>query len=76
MVIIPKMGEQSPSIKGRYGPYIRYGQTVISLPKGNNEQDISLDVALQLIREKKSLKKDSPVKKKSLFQQSKDCKEN
>ena len=35
--------------KGRFGPYIKYGDTNISLPKGSNPLDISLEECIELI---------------------------
>ena len=44
---------------GRFGPYVRYGKTFISLPKGMDPLGVEFDFALQLIEEKK--KADAPI---------------
>jgi len=44
---------------GRFGPYIKYGETFISLPKGLNPSEVELEYSIQLILEKK--KTDAPV---------------
>lgn len=38
---------------GRYGPYVRYGNSFVSIPKGTDPLDITLDEAIVLIEEKK-----------------------
>lgn len=44
---------------GRFGPYVRWGKTFISLPKGKDPLDVDLEFALGLIEEKK--KADAPI---------------
>ena len=44
---------------GRFGPYVRYGSVFISLPKGENPLDISMERAQELINEK--VKADAPI---------------
>lgn len=44
---------------GRFGPYLRYGKQFISLPKGVQPLDVSLDMAIELIEEKK--KAEAPI---------------
>jgi len=44
---------------GRFGPYVRYGSTFISLPKGEDPLDVSMERAQELIDEK--LKADAPI---------------
>lgn len=44
---------------GRFGPYVRYGKTFISLPKGKDPLDVDFDFAKVLIEEKK--KADAPI---------------
>jgi DNA topoisomerase-1 len=53
-------------LKGRYGPYIKMGRTNVSLPKGEEVDDVTLERAVELIAEKqakKSTKKKSTKKK-------------
>ena len=44
---------------GRYGPYVRHGDTFISLPKGIDPLDVDANFAIELIEEKK--KADAPI---------------
>lgn len=44
---------------GRYGPYVRYGSNFVSLAKGEDPHDVSLDRAIELIKEKQ--KADAPI---------------
>ncbi len=37
---------------GRYGPYVKYGDQFISLPKGEDPMAVDIDRALELIKEK------------------------
>ncbi len=37
---------------GRYGPYVKHGHTIASLPKGESDQDLSFERALQLLAAK------------------------
>lgn len=52
-------GEEVEVNNGRFGPYIRFGKTFISLPKGEDPLDVSIDRAKELIEEK--LKADAPI---------------
>ncbi|RZJ35899.1 MAG: type I DNA topoisomerase [Flavobacterium sp.] len=45
-------GEEVEVNNGRFGPYVRCGKTFISLPKGEEPLDVTLDRAKQLIAEK------------------------
>ncbi|OYW17867.1 MAG: DNA topoisomerase I, partial [Sphingobacteriales bacterium 12-47-4] len=44
---------------GRFGPYVRLGDQFISIPKGEDPLEVSLDRAIELIAEKQ--KADAPV---------------
>lgn len=44
---------------GRYGPYVKYNDTFISIPKDEDLMEISLDRAIELIDEK--IKADAPI---------------
>lgn len=44
---------------GRFGPYVRFGKMFISLPKGEEPLDVTLDRAIELIKEKE--KADAPI---------------
>ncbi|MDD2985240.1 type I DNA topoisomerase [Flavobacterium sp.] len=52
-------GEEVEVNNGRFGPYVRYGKTFISLPKGEDPLDVSLDRATELIEEKNQA--DAPI---------------
>ncbi len=40
--------------KGRFGPYLKYGDTNVSLPRGENPITVSLETCIELIEKKKS----------------------
>ncbi|QAA81804.1 type I DNA topoisomerase [Aequorivita sp. H23M31] len=44
---------------GRFGPYVRFGKTFISLPKGMDPLDVDMEFAKELIEEKR--KADAPI---------------
>lgn len=44
---------------GRFGPYIKFGEQFISIPKGEDPIEISLDRAIELIKEKQQA--DAPI---------------
>ena len=44
---------------GRYGPYVKFGDQFVSLPKGTNPIDVERDQAIELIKEKQ--KADAPI---------------
>ena len=44
---------------GRFGPYIKYGDMFVSLPKGSNPMEIDQETAIELVEEKK--KADAPI---------------
>jgi DNA topoisomerase-1 len=44
---------------GRFGPYVKYGEQFISLPKGTEPLEVDLETAIQLIGEKE--KADAPI---------------
>lgn len=44
---------------GRYGPYVKWGEAFVSLPKGEDPIHVNLDRAIELIREKQQA--DAPV---------------
>src|SRR5690606_34659517 len=45
-------GEEVEVNNGRFGPYVRFGTMFISLPKGEDPLDVTLERAKQLIEEK------------------------
>lgn len=48
----PENGKKVRVMTGRYGPYIKYGKTNISLPDDFDPEDVDMDIAVQLIMEK------------------------
>jgi DNA topoisomerase-1 len=48
----PENGKKVRVMTGRYGPYIKYGKTNISLPDDFDPEEVNMDVAVQLITEK------------------------
>lgn len=52
-------GEAVSVNNGRFGPYIKFGSTFVSLPKGMNPMEVDKDFAIELIEEKK--KADAPI---------------
>ncbi|RZS99814.1 type I DNA topoisomerase [Aquimarina brevivitae] len=52
-------GETVTVNNGRFGPYVRYGEKFVSLAKGEDPLDISLERAYELIKEKE--KADAPI---------------
>jgi len=51
--------------KGRYGPYVAHKRTFASLPKGVEPEDVTMEMALELLAKKKAAKggKKAPAKK-------------
>lgn len=52
-------GEEVSVNTGRYGPYVKFGAQFVSLPKGEDPFDVSLDRAIELINAKQQA--DKPV---------------
>ncbi len=52
-------GEEVEVNNGRFGPYVRFGKTFISLPKGEEPLDVSIERAIELIKEKQQA--DAPI---------------
>lgn len=64
LFLLPKMlgeykGEEVEVNNGRFGPYVRHGAVFISLPRGEDPLDVSLERAMELIREKEVA--DAPI---------------
>jgi DNA topoisomerase-1 len=64
LFLLPKQlgtykGEEIEVNNGRFGPYVRFGKTFISLPKGEDPLDVTLVRAQELIDEKN--KADAPI---------------
>ena len=52
-------GEEIEVNNGRFGPYVRHGKTFISLPRGEEPLDVTIDRAVELIKEKQQA--DAPI---------------
>lgn len=52
-------GEEVYVNVGRFGPYVKFGEQFISIPKGEEPLDIDLDRAIELIKEKQLA--DAPI---------------
>jgi DNA topoisomerase-1 len=52
-------GEQVYVNAGRFGPYVKFGEAFISIPKGEDPLEMDLDRAIELIKEKQ--KADAPI---------------
>src|SRR5690606_26574941 len=52
-------GEEVEVNNGRFGPYVRFGKVFVSLPKGEEPLDVTIDRAKELIDEK--LQADAPI---------------
>ncbi len=44
---------------GRFGPFVRFGEGFVSIPKGENPMDVTLERAIELIKEKQ--RADAPI---------------
>ena len=52
-------GEQVYVNAGRFGPYVKFGEAFISIPKGEDPLEMDLDRAIELIKEKQ--RADAPI---------------
>jgi DNA topoisomerase-1 len=52
-------GEEVEVSNGRFGPYVRFGKQFISLPKGEDPLDVTINRAQELIKEK--ARADAPI---------------
>jgi DNA topoisomerase-1 len=52
-------GEEIEVSNGRFGPYVRFGKQFISLPRGEDPLDVTMERAQELINEK--AKADAPI---------------
>ena len=65
----PDEGGPVNVMKGKYGPYVKWGKVNATIPKGTEPGDVTMDMAVQLIAEKapkkKTTRKKAAPKKKS-----------
>ena len=63
----PDEGGPVAVMKGKYGPYVKWGKVNATIPKGTEPEDVTMEMAVQLIAEKapkkKTRKKAAPKKK-------------
>ena len=59
----PTDGGSVQVLDGRYGPYVKYKRTNATLPKDLKPEDVTMEMAVKLIDEKKSKKKTTRKKK-------------
>ena len=64
MFLLPKAlgtykGDEVEVSNGRFGPYVRFGKQFISLPKGEDPLDVTMERAQELINEKAQA--DAPI---------------
>jgi DNA topoisomerase-1 len=52
-------GQEVSVNAGRFGPYVKFGEEFVSLPKGTEPLDLDLEQAIQLINQKKEA--DAPI---------------
>ncbi|KAA2219738.1 type I DNA topoisomerase [Maribacter flavus] len=52
-------GEEVEANVGRFGPYVRFGKTFISLPQDESAMEVEMERAIELIKEKQ--KADAPI---------------
>ncbi|WP_366656663.1 type I DNA topoisomerase [Fodinicurvata sp. EGI_FJ10296] len=50
----PEDGEPVGIFKGRYGPYVKHGKVMASLPKGTEPDELTMDSAVTLIEAKRA----------------------
>ncbi|HIU39179.1 MAG TPA: type I DNA topoisomerase [Candidatus Limisoma intestinavium] len=56
-------GDDVSAAIGRFGPYVKYGNKYVSIPKGKEAQTISLEEAIDLIKAKEEAAHNKIVKK-------------
>ena len=61
----PDEGGPVSVMKGKYGPYVKWGKVNATLPTGTAPEDVTMDMAVQLISEKAPVKKKASKKKPS-----------
>lgn len=64
----PDSGEKITILKGRYGPYIKFGKKNVTLPKGTKPEEFTLEEAIAILPaaggKKKAAAKKAPAAKK------------
>jgi DNA topoisomerase I len=52
-------GQEVSVNNGRFGPYVKWGEAFVSMPKGQEPLDVDIDRAIELIKEKQRV--DAPI---------------
>ena len=52
-------GQEVAVNNGRFGPYVKFGEAFISIPKGEEPLEVDMDRAIALIKEKQRV--DAPI---------------
>lgn len=55
-------GQEVSCSKGKYGPYVKYGKSYVSLKRGQDPYTITLDAAVKLIEEHEAQQKNKDIK--------------
>lgn len=59
-LVLGQYNEMEVSVNvGRFGPYVKYGDSFVSIPKGEEPTEVSLERAIEIINEKQ--KEDAPI---------------
>ncbi|MEX0369491.1 MAG: type I DNA topoisomerase [Tateyamaria sp.] len=70
----PDEGGPVNVMKGKYGPYVKWGKVNATIPKGTEPEDVTMEMAVQLISEKapkkKTTRKKAAPKKKAAAKKS------
>ena len=60
----PKTEKPLQIMEGRYGAYVKYEKINATIPKGQDPQEVTGEMALKYIEEKQAKSKKKPAKKK------------
>jgi len=60
----PKTEKPLAIMEGRYGAYVKYEKVNATIPKGQDPQEVTVEMALEYIAEKEAKSKKKPAKKK------------
>ena len=60
----PKTEKPLQIMEGRYGAYVKYEKINATIPKGQDPQEVTVEMALKYIEEKEAKSKKKPAKKK------------
>ncbi len=53
----PKEGGEMKVLEGRFGPYVKWGKVNATIPKGTKPEDVTVDMAVEMIQKKLDKKK-------------------